>query len=263
MDEATGTGDKKIPIWLYGVFLLVLVGGLYFILKMKGGGGGSASTGVSTSGVAVGNSPPVNATETTYQYNIQNVGNTTNNSSTTSTTETAPTSSVSTTTSPVVTPTSPVVTPTETVTSGGSSGGSGGSGGSGSGSGSSSPTNIITHYTSTGVAILPTESTYSSAASAEKLAQLQSNSATSIPQLSASLVAYDKQQARQGTIDGVTNTNVVIINKADSYSQVAGLLKSNQGISIPGLSPSEVAYLQSQARSGALTSAEYQKAIGG
>ena len=246
MDEASGSGEKKIPIWLYGVFLLVLVGGLYFILKMKGGGGG-ASTGVSTSGVAVGNSPPVNATETTYQYNIQNVGNTTNNSSTTSTTETAPTSSVSTATSPVVTPTSPVT----------------GGGSSGSGGGSSSPTNIITHYTSTGVAILPTESTYSSAASDEKLAQLQSNSATSIPQLSASLVAYDKQQARQGTIAGVTNTNVAIINKADSYSQVAGLLKSSQGISIPGLSPSEVAYLQNQARIGTLTSAEYQKAIGG
>lgn len=255
--EATGTGDKKIPIWLYGVFLLVLVGGLYFILKMKGGGGGGgASTGVSTSGVAVGNSPPVNATETTYQYNIQNVGNTTNNSSTTSTTETAPTSSVS-------TATSPVVTPTDTVTGGGSSGGSGGSGGSGSGSGSSSPTNIITHYTSTGVAILPTESTYSSAASAEKLAQLQSNSATSIPQLSSTLVAYDKQKAQQGKISGVTQSNVVIVNKSDSYSQVAGLLKSSQGISIPGLSPSEVAYLQNQARIGTLTSAEYQKAIGG
>ena len=246
MDEASGSGEKKIPIWLYGVFLLVLVGGLYFILKMKGGGGGS--TGVATSGVAVGNSPPVNATETTYQYNIQNVGNTT-------TTTTNPVSTGSG-TEPVSTTTNPV-SPVST----GSTGSTGNGGGSGGGN--TSPTSIVTHYTSTGVAILPTESTYSSAASAEKLAQLQSSSATSIPQLSSSLVAYDKSQARQGTIAGVTNTNVAIINTADSYSQVAGLLKSSQGISIPGLSPSEVAYLQNQARHGTLTSAEYQKAIGG
>jgi hypothetical protein len=122
----------------------------------------------------------------------------------------------------------------------------------------SSAISAISGYTDTGVAVLN-----QNASSSAKLAQLASNQATSIPGLSPALVAYDKSLARSGAITGTTDTNVIQLNKADSFSQAQSILDSQQGVSIPGVSSAEVAYLQNQARHGQLTPQLYQSVIGG
>lgn len=109
--------------------------------------------------------------------------------------------------------------------------------------------------TSTGVPIL------SGTNSGAKVAQLQSSASTSIPGMSSALVAFDKQKARQGYVSGVTNTNVIQLASSTPFSQGESILDSKQGISIPGKSPAEVAYLQNQARRGILTPSEYYAAV--
>ena len=254
LDLSSGSSGEKKPNYLmYGVILILLVGGFFLIERMKSGG--SSSSGASVGGTAVGSSPPVNANTTEYIYNIKNVGNTT----TTETTAPTNTSSAGGSASGSV-----------PVSTGGSSSGS--SGGSSSGSSGSSPPvttppvntsgssaiSAISGYTDTGVAVLN-----QNASSSAKLAQLASSQATSIPGLSSKTVAYDKSLARSGAITGTTDTNVIQLNKADSFSQAQSILDSQQGVSIPGVSSAEVAYLQNKARHGQLTPQLYQSAIGG
>lgn len=262
LDLSSGSSGEKKPNYLmYGVILILLVGGFFLIERMKSGG--SSSSGASVGGTAVGSSPPVNANTTEYIYNIKNVGNTTKNSNN-STTTTAPTNTSaaggsSSGTVPVSTSSTassynyggagfhaepmPVFIPSPTFPSHNNS--------------------VIGGYTNTGVPILATESSYSNAESQAKLAQLASSQATSIPGVSSSLVGYDKSLAKSNQISGVTNTNVIILNKSDSFAQTQSILDSAQGVSIPGLSASEVGYLQNEARHGLLTPQMYQKAVGG
>ncbi len=285
LDLSSGSSGEKKPNYLmYGVILILLVGGFFLIERMKSGG--SSSSGASVGGTAVGSSPPVNANTTEYIYNIKNVGNTTKNSNN-STTTTAPTNTSA--AGGSSSGTVPVSTaPTNTSAAGGSSSGtvpvstsstasSYNSGGSGGGFSAepigpvfiptvtfpSHNNSVIGGYTNTGVPILATESSYSNAESQAKLAQLASSQATSIPGVSSSLVGYDKSLAKSNQISGVTNTNVIILNKSDSFAQTQSILDSAQGVSIPGLSASEVGYLQNKARHGQLTPQLYQSAIGG
>lgn len=109
--------------------------------------------------------------------------------------------------------------------------------------------------TSTGVPILSGDN------SSAKLSQLKSSQATSIPGLSSSLVAFDKQKARQGYISGLTNTNVPELSSSTPFSAGESILDSRQGVSIPGLSAASVAYLQNEARRGKLTASEYEAAV--
>ena len=264
LDLSSSSGEGKKPNYLlYGVVLILLVGGFLLITRLKSGGSGSSS-GATVGGTAVGSSPPVNANTTEYVYNIKNVGNTTKNSNNTST-STAPTNTTAaggsaSGTVPVSTsstassynyggsgfhaePIGPVFIPTVTFPSHNNS--------------------VIGGYTDTGVPILATESSYSNAESQAKLAQLASSQATSIPGVSSSLVGYDKSLAKSNQISGVTNTNVIILNKSDSFAQTQSILDSQQGVSIPGVSASEVGYLQNEARHGLLTPQMYQKAVGG
>ena len=257
LDLGSGSAEKKPNYLLYGGVLIVLVGGLFLLNRYKSSSSSTSGTaaGTSVGGTVVGSSPPVQDTTTEYVYNIKNVGNTT----TTETTAPTNTSSAGGSASGSV-----------PVSTGGSSSGS--SGGSSSGSSGSSPPvttppvntsgssaiSAISGYTDTGVAVLN-----QNASSSAKLAQLASSQATSIPGLSSKTVAYDKSLARSGAITGTTDTNVIQLNKADSFSQAQSILDSQQGVSIPGVSSAEVAYLQNQARHGHLTPQLYQSAIGG
>ena len=257
LDLGSGSAEKKPNYLLYGGVLIVLVGGLFLLNRYKSSSSSTSGTaaGTSVGGTVVGSSPPVQDTTTEYVYNIKNVGNTT----TTETTAPTNTSSAGGSASGSV-----------PVSTGGSSSGS--SGGSSSGSSGSSPPvttppvntsgssaiSAISGYTDTGVAVLN-----QNASSSAKLAQLASNQATSIPGLSPALVGYDKSLARSGAITGTTDTNVIQLNKADSFSQAQSILDSQQGVSIPGVSSAEVAYLQNKARHGQLTPQLYQSAIGG
>ena len=265
LDLSSGSSGEKKPNYLmYGVILILLVGGFFLIERMKSGG--SSSSGASVGGTAVGSSPPVNANTTEYIYNIKNVGNTTKNSNN-STTTTAPTN----TSAAGGSSSGTVPVSTSSTASSYNSGGSGG-GFSAEPIGPvfiptvtfpSHNNSVIGGYTNTGVPILATESSYSNAESQAKLAQLASSQATSIPGVSSSLVGYDKSLAKSNQISGVTNTNVIILNKSDSFAQTQSILDSAQGVSIPGLSASEVGYLQNEARHGLLTPQMYQKAVGG
>ena len=265
LDLSSGSSGEKKPNYLmYGVILILLVGGFFLIERMKSGG--SSSSGASVGGTAVGSSPPVNANTTEYIYNIKNVGNTTKNSNN-STTTTAPTN----TSAAGGSSSGTVPVSTSSTASSYNSGGSGG-GFSAEPIGPvfiptvtfpSHNNSVIGGYTNTGVPILATESSYSNAESQAKLAQLASSQATSIPGVSSSLVGYDKSLAKSNQISGVTNTNVIILNKSDSFAQTQSILDSAQGVSIPGLSASEVGYLQNKARHGQLTPQLYQSAIGG
>ena len=257
LDLGSGSAEKKPNYLLYGGVLIVLVGGLFLLNRYKSSSSSTSGTaaGTSVGGTVVGSSPPVQDTTTEYVYNIKNVGNTT----TTETTAPTNTSSAGGSASGSV-----------PVSTGGSSSGS--SGGSSSGSSGSSPPvttppvntsgssaiSAISGYTDTGVAVLN-----QNASSSAKLAQLASSQATSIPGLSSKTVAYDKSLARSGAITGTTDTNVIQLNKADSFSQAQSILDSQQGVSIPGVSSAEVTYLQNQARHGHLTPQLYQSAIGG
>ena len=265
LDLGSGSAEKKPNYLLYGGVLIVLVGGLFLLNRYKSSSSSTSGTaaGTSVGGTVVGSSPPVQDTTTEYVYNIKNVGNTT----TTETTAPTNTSSAGGSASGSV----PVSTGgSSSGSSGGSSSGS--SGGSSSGSSGSSPPvttppvntsgssaiSAISGYTDTGVAVLN-----QNASSSAKLAQLASSQATSIPGLSSKTVAYDKSLARSGAITGTTDTNVIQLNKADSFSQAQSILDSQQGVSIPGVSSAEVAYLQNQARHGQLTPQLYQSVIGG
>lgn len=264
MDETLDTGaseTKKKPNYLlYGGILIVLVGGLYLLLKMKGSSSSTTATsgtaaGTDVGGTTVGSSPPVEDTTTEYIYNIKDVGNskTTNNTTTDSNNSTtAPTSSASAggsssgsvpvstgSANPEPVSTTPVYSPPPTDTSG------------------SHAVSAVAGYTDTGVARLN-----QNASDSAKLAQLASRQATSIPGLSKSTVAYDKSLARSGQIVGTTDTNVVQLNRHDSVSSAASILKSDQPVSISGVSSADVAYLQNLARQGKLTAATYQKVTG-
>ena len=264
LDLGSGSAEKKPNYLLYGGVLIVLVGGLFLLNRYKSSSSSTSGTaaGTSVGGTVVGSSPPVQDTTTEYVYNIKNVGNTT----TTETTAPTNTSSAGGSASGSV-----------PVSTGGSSSGSSGSSSnigtnsSGGNSGSSPPVttppvntsgssaiSAISGYTDTGVAVLN-----QNASSSAKLAQLASSQATSIPGLSSKTVAYDKSLARSGAITGTTDTNVIQLNKADSFSQAQSILDSQQGVSIPGVSSAEVTYLQNQARHGHLTPQLYQSVIGG
>ena len=256
LDLGSGSAEKKPNYLLYGGVLIVLVGGLLLLNRYNSSSSPTSGTSAGTSvGGTVGSSPPVQDTTTEYVYNIKNVGNTT----TTETTAPTNTSSAGGSASGSV-----------PVSTGGSSSGSSGSS-SGGNPGSTPPVtsppvdttgssgiSAVARYTDTGVAVLN-----QNASSSAKLAQLASNQATSIPGLSPALVAYDKSLARSGAITGTTDTNVIQLNKPDSFSQARSILDSQQGVSIPGVSSAEVAYLQNQARRGQLTPQLYQSAIGG
>lgn len=265
LDLGSGSSEKKPNYLLYGGVLIILVGGFFLLSRFKSSSGSTSGTasGTTVGGTVVGSSPPVQDTTTEYIYNIKNVGNTT------TTQTTAPTNGSSAGGSSSGT----VPVSTGGSSSGGSSGGSSnlGTNSSGGNPGSQPPVtsppvdttggsaiSAVSGYTDTGVAILN-----QNASSSAKLAQLASNQATSIPGLSSSIVAYDKNLAQSGAITGTTDTNVIQLNKADSFSQAQSILDSHQGVSIPGVSAAEVAYLQNQARSGHLTAQQYTAAIGG
>lgn len=262
LDLSSGSSGEKKPNYLmYGVILILLVGGFFLIERMKSGG--SSSSGASVGGTAVGSSPPVNANTTEYIYNIKNVGNTTKNSNNTST-STAPTN----TTAAGGSASGTVPVSTSSTASSYNYGGSGFHAEPGpvfipSPTFPSHNNSVIGGYTDTGVPILATESSYSNAESQAKLAQLASSQATSIPGVSSAVVSYDKSLAKSNQISGVTNTNVIILNKSDSFAETQSILDSQQGVSIPGVSAAEVGYLQNQARHGLLTPQMYQKAVGG
>ena len=264
LDLGSGSSEKKPNYLLYGGVLIILVGGFFLLSRFKSSSGSTSGTasGTTVGGTVVGSSPPVQDTTTEYIYNIKNVGNTT------TTQTTAPTNGSS---------AGGSSSGTVPVSTGGSSSGSSGSSSnigtnsSGGNPGSSPPVttptvntsgssaiSAISGYTDTGVAVLN-----QNASSSAKLAQLASSQATSIPGLSPALVGYDKSLARSGAITGTTDTNVIQLNKADSFSQAQSILDSQQGVSIPGVSSAEVAYLQNQARHGQLTPQLYQSAIGG
>lgn len=262
LDLSSGSSGEKKPNYLmYGVILILLVGGFFLIERMKSGG--SSSSGASVGGTAVGSSPPVNANTTEYIYNIKNVGNTTKNSNNTST-STAPTN----TTAAGGSASGTVPVSTSSTASSYNYGGSGFHAEPGpvfipSPTFPSHNNSVIGGYTDTGVPILATESSYSNAESQAKLAQLASSQATSIPGVSSAVVSYDKSLAKSNQISGVTNTNVIVLNKSDSFAETQSILDSQQGVSIPGVSAAEVGYLQNQARHGLLTPQMYQKAVGG
>ena len=276
LDLGSGSAEKKPNYLLYGGVLIVLVGGLFLLNRYKSSSSSTSGTaaGTSVGGTVVGSSPPVQDTTTEYVYNIKNVGNTTTTETTAPTNTSSAGGSAS---GSVPVSTGGSASGSVPVSTGGSSSGSSGSSSnigtnsSGGNSGSSPPVttppvntsgssaiSAISGYTDTGVAVLN-----QNASSSAKLAQLASSQATSIPGLSSKTVAYDKSLARSGAITGTTDTNVIQLNKADSFSQAQSILDSQQGVSIPGVSSAEVAYLQNKARHGQLTPQLYQSAIGG
>ncbi len=268
LDLGSGSAEKKPNYLLYGGVLIVLVGGLLLLNRYNSSSSPTSGTSAGTSvGGTVGSSPPVQDTTTEYVYNIKNVGNTTTTETTAPTNTSSAGGSAS---GSVPVSTGGSASGSVPVSTGGSSSGSSGSS-SGGNPGSTPPVtsppvdttgssgiSAVARYTDTGVAVLN-----QNASSSAKLAQLASNQATSIPGLSPALVAYDKSLARSGAITGTTDTNVIQLNKPDSFSQARSILDSQQGVSIPGVSSAEVAYLQNQARRGQLTPQLYQSAIGG
>lgn len=120
---------------------------------------------------------------------------------------------------------------------------------------STTTTGAIAGTTSSGVPILSNQGTqaFNPAISQAKVNQLKSSQATSIPGVSSTIVAFDKNLARQNVIGGMTQTNVPIIQTHTPFAQAESLLASHQGVSIPGKTPAQVAYLQMLARQGKLT----------
>lgn len=265
LDLGSNDGEKKPNYLLYGGVLIILVGGLFLLNRYKSSSASAtagSAAGTTVGGTTVGSSPPVQDTTTEYIYNVSNVGNTTTTTAPASTGSAGGSSSGSV----------PVSTGGSTSSSSaGSSNNAGSTSASTGNPGSPAPVSTppvdttggsavsaINYYTDTGVGVLN-----ANASSAAKVDQLASNAPTSITGLSAGVVGADKAQAAKGNITGVTSSNVVVLNKSSKLSQIVGILRSNQGVSIPGVSAAEVAALQQQARSGTLTPAEYQKAIGG